>query len=165
MGQKTQKNLRIESGISDEFAKICKRKKLNQNEVVEDLMKQFVARDGQAIFDELYAPHIMAMVQKGVDSQINRLAKMIYQTQTNSAAALHAIPLFHIEMMNFFDAAVQNYFDKRILAEEPKNLFKEYTMDKNGKGAITALQNMGRKNAAKRKEEITDEDIKHTFIL
>ena len=164
MGKKIQKNLRIESGISSEFAKICERKKLNQNEVVEDLMKQYIARDGESLFDELYAPKITKMVQKGIDNQINRLAKMLYQTQTNSAAALHAIPFFHIEMMKYMHEAFPNYLDKRLLAPTPKNLAKDYTMEHNGQRVINQFQNMGRDNVAKRKDAITDEDIQHTFI-
>ena len=102
---------------------------------------------------------ISAAVNKQIDTQINRLAKMIYQTQTNSAAALYAIPLFHIEMMKYFHKAIPHYFDPRMLNEFPKDLSKAYTMDVNGDAAIRALQNKSRKDVERRKKEITNEDI------
>lgn len=83
MARKLQKNVRIDSDILSDFERICKKKDISQNVMMEDLMKQFIARDGEELFDNLYSPKIESVVKNAIEGEINRLANMIYQTQTN----------------------------------------------------------------------------------
>lgn len=155
MAKKVQKNYRIDGGIANTFSAICDAKGLNRNIVIEDLMKQYSANDGQKIFDEIYAPLIAKAVQHSVKEQVERLAKMIYQTQTNSAASLFGTPLFHIEGLKGMEDILESYLDPRVLKQDRRRISETYTMKDNGLPAVAKLRKIAHDDVQKRKKEST----------
>lgn len=142
MATKVQKNLRIDAGILSEFEKIAKRKKQNHNAEVEELMKQYIARDGQMLFDDLYAPRIAHSVKQAVDEQINRLAKMIYKTQTDATAALIAAPVFHTQTIKGVEDVLDMYLNSQLLNPNRIRISNELSNANNGKTAVARLRKM-----------------------
>ncbi|USK77779.1 hypothetical protein [Peribacillus frigoritolerans] len=142
MAKKVQKNLKLDAGILAEFEKIANRKKEHHNTEIEEMMKQYIARDGQMLFDDLYAPRIAYSVEKAVDKQVNRLAKMIYQTQVDATAGLYSSPVFHIEMLKGVEEIMESYFDHRVLNPNRPKVSNKFTFNENGKKAVANLRKM-----------------------
>ncbi|MCI2254237.1 hypothetical protein L2D08_07660 [Domibacillus sp. PGB-M46] len=142
MARKQQKNIRIDQGVLAEFEKIANRKKQHHNAEIEELMKQYIARDGQLLFDDLYAPRIAHSVKQAVDDQINRLAKMIYKTQVESTAALYATPVFHNQIVKGVEDVLEMFLDARILNQNRIRISDQYSISSNGKQAVKNLRKM-----------------------
>lgn len=157
MAKKVQKNLKLDAGILAEFEKIANRKKEHHNTEIEELMKQYIARDGQMLFDDLYAPRIAYSVEKAVDKQVNRLAKMIYQTQVDASAALYSSPVFHIEMLKGVEEIMESYLDPRVLNPNRPKISNKFTFNENGKRAVASLRkiaNIDHQEKRKQKEQV-----------
>ncbi|MDF9763798.1 hypothetical protein OKW24_005694 [Peribacillus simplex] len=142
MASKKQKNLNIDEGILKKFEEIANRKKQQHNTEVEEMMKAYIARDGQILFDDLYAPRIAHTVTKAVDHQIERLAKMIYQTQVDATAALYSSPVFHIEMLKGVEEIFETHLDPRVLNQNRPKVSNQFTFNHNGKSAVKNLRKM-----------------------
>ncbi|MDM5451037.1 hypothetical protein [Peribacillus simplex] len=142
MARKKQKNLNIDEHILQDFEKIANRKKQQHNTEVEELMKAYIARDGQLLFDDLYAPRIAHTVTKAVDDQIDRLAKMIYQTQKDATAALYSSPVFHIEMLKGVEEIIETHLDPRLLNQNRPKVSTKFSFNHNGKLAVKNLRKM-----------------------
>lgn len=153
MAVKRQKNLRMDDGILSEFEKICKKKKMDQNAIMEDLMKQFIARDGQMLFDDLYAPRISHAVKTAVDDQINRLAKMIYKTQIDATAALYSTPILHNQLLHGMEDIMDMYLDPRIMNQNRTRISEQYTFNLNGKNAVRNFRNIAITDHKEQKKE------------
>ncbi|MED1205595.1 hypothetical protein [Heyndrickxia acidicola] len=159
MATKVQKNLRIDAGILAEFEKIANRKKQNHNAEMEELMKQYIARDGQILYDDLYAPRIAQAVKNAVDEQINRLAKMIYKTQVDATAALYSAPVFHTQTLKGMENVLEAFLDKRLLDPNRLRPSDQYTFSGNGKPAVSNLRKIARTDHQEQKKEPEKEQI------
>lgn len=159
MAHKRQKNLRIDEGILDEFEKICNRKKQNHNVEMEELMKQYIARDGQMLFDDLYAPRIAHSVKTAVDDQINRLAKMIYKTQVESTAALYSAPVFHSQMLKGLEDILDMFINPQLLNQNRIRISDQYSLAANGKTAVKNLRKIALTDHQDQKKETKKEEV------
>lgn len=157
MARKRQKNIRIDEGILNEFEKIANRKKQHHNEEIEELMKQYIARDGQMLFDDLYAPRIAHSVKQAVDEQINRLAKMIYKTQVESTAALYSAPVFHNQMIKGVEDVLDMYMNGQLLNPNRIRISDQYSLSSNGKQAVKNLRKIALSDHQDQKKESSKE--------
>ncbi|PGQ88339.1 hypothetical protein [Priestia megaterium] len=155
MARKVQKNVAIDAGVLAEFAKIANRKKQNHNAEIETMMKEYIARDGQMLADDIYAPRIAQAVKLAVEGQINRLAKMIYQAQINSSAALYSGSLLHIENTKNIEKLFETYLDPRLLKPDRQKLSAKMSFDKNGKAAIETFRKYAHDDVQKQKQVAT----------
>ena len=153
MARKVQKNVGIDAGVLAEFAKIADRKKQNHNAEIEAMMKDYIARDGQMLADDIYAPRIAQAVKLAVQGEINRLAKMIYQTQINSSASLYSGSLLHIENMKNIEELLETYFDPRLLNPNREKLSTKFSFEKNGKTAIAKFRKIAHDDVQQQKRE------------
>ncbi|USK72633.1 hypothetical protein [Peribacillus asahii] len=158
MARKRQKNLRIDEAILDEFEKIANRKKQQHNTEIEELMKAYIARDGQLIFDDLYAPRIEHAVKQAVESQINRLAKMIYQTQVDATASMYSAPVFHIESLRGIENILETYIRPEVLNPSRVKVSDQYTFNHNGKLAVKNLRKVAYMDHQENKKAKQDEN-------
>lgn len=159
MARKQQKNIRIDQGVLSEFEKIANRKKQHHNVEIEELMKQYIARDGQLLFDDLYAPRIAHSVKQAVDDQINRLAKMIYKTQVESTAALYATPVFHNQIVKGVEDVLEMFLDARILNQNRIRISDQYSISSNGKQAVKNLRKMALTDHQEQKKDRSNDQM------
>lgn len=153
MAKKRQKNIRIDAGVLDAFEKIAGRKGQHHNAEIEEMMKSYIARDGQLLVDEVYAPMIAQAVKIAVQAEINRLAKMIYQAQINSSASLYSGSLLHIENLKNIEELLETYFDPRLLNPERQKLSAKFSFEKNGKTAIKRFRKIAHDDVQQQKRE------------
>ncbi|MED4068584.1 hypothetical protein [Priestia megaterium] len=153
MARKVQKNVGIDAGVLAEFTKIANRKKQNHNAEIEAMMKDYIARDGQMLADDIYAPRIAEAVKLAVDGQINRLAKMIYQAQINSSASLYSGSLLHIENLKNIEELLETYLDPRLLNPDRQKLSARFSFEKNGKTAIKRFRKIAHDDVQEQKRE------------
>lgn len=159
MARKQQKNIRIDQGVLSEFEKIANRKNQHHNAEIEELMKQYIARDGQLLFDDLYAPRIAYSVKQAVDDQINRLAKMIYKTQVESTAALYATPVFHNQIVKGVEDVLEMFLDARILNQNRIRISDQYSISSNGKQAVKNLRKMALTDHQEQKKDRSNDQM------
>lgn len=157
MATKTQKNIRIDAGILDQFEKIANRKKQHHNAEIEELMKQYIARDGQLLFDDLYAPRIAHSVKQAVEEQINRLAKMINKTQIDSTASLYSAPLLHNQVVRGMEDVLDMYLNGQLLNQNRVRISDRFTLAANGKTAVRNLRNLALSDHKENRKEQTKE--------
>lgn len=153
MARKRQKNLRLDEGIVTEYEKICDRKKENHNTVMEELMKQYIARDGQMLFDDLYAPRIAHSVKTAIDEQINRLAKMIYKTQVDATASLYSTPVFHSQQIKAMEDVLDMFINPQLLNKDRIRISDQYSLANNGKTSIKNLRKIALSDHQEQKAE------------
>jgi len=153
MAKKRQKNIRIDAGVLDAFEKIAGRKGQHHNAEIEEMMKSYIARDGQLLVDEVYAPMIAQAVKIAVQAEINRLAKMIYQAQINSSASLYSGSLLHIENFKNIEELLETYFDTLLLNPERQKLSAKFSFEKNGKTAIAKFRKIAHDDVQQQKRE------------
>lgn len=153
MAVKRGKHMRIDSGTLTEFEKIAKKKKKHQNQIIEEMMEEYITRDGQMLTDDLYAPRIAEYVKKAVDGQINRLAKMIYKTQVESTASLYANPLLHNQILAGVEEILEEFLHPQLLDQNRTLISKNYTLDKNGKVAVNRLRKVAHTDHEEQKEK------------
>ncbi|MED3561487.1 hypothetical protein [Bacillus xiapuensis] len=158
MARKRQKNIRIDEGILAEFEKIANRKKQQHNTEIEELMKQYIARDGQMLADDIYAPRISKSVEMAVEKQINRLAKMIYKTQVDSTASLYGSPVFHTQMLRGMEDILDTFLDTRLLRQDRVRISDQYSLANNGKQAVKNLRKMALTDHQEQKREQVTEN-------
>lgn len=142
MAKKQQKNIRIDKTVLDEFAKIADRKGQHHNIEIEEMMKHYITRDGQLVFDDLYAPRIAHAVKQAVDEQINRLAKMIYKTQVESTASLYSTPVFHNTLLKNVEDVLETFLHPRLLSESRTRISDKYSKNENVHHAVRNLRKM-----------------------
>jgi hypothetical protein len=142
MAKKKQKNITIDAGILKSFEKIADQKGQHHNIEIEEMMKAYIARDGQLLFDDLYAPRVDQVVTKAVDRGTDRMAKMVYQAQLDSTAALYSSPVFHIEMLKAIEEILETFFDPRVLNQNRPKISNKFTFNHNGKLAVKNLRKM-----------------------
>lgn len=142
MSVKKQKNIRIDESVLNEFEKIANRKKQKHNSEIEDLMKQYIARDGQLLFDELYAPRIEHTVKQAMDDQVNRLAKMISKVSIDATASIYSTPLLHNQILKGTEDILERYLDVRILNQNRTPISQEYTVSKTANNAIGYMRKL-----------------------
>lgn len=153
MATKRQKNLRIDDSILTQFEKICKKKKVDQNSEMEELMKQHIARDGQMLTDDIYAPRIAQAVTHAVDAQINRLAKMIYKTQVDATAALYASPVFHNQSLKGMEDILEMFLNSQLLNPNRVRISDQHSLNTNGKTAVHNLRKIALTDHKEQKRE------------
>lgn len=120
-------------------------------------MKQYIARDGQMLFDDLYAPRIAHSVKTAVEEQINRLAKMIYKTQVDATAALYSSPVFHSQTLKGVEDVLDMFINPQLLNKDRIRISDQYSLANNGKTAVKNLRKIAltdhQEQKAERKEK------------
>lgn len=160
MAKKVQKNLKLDAGILAEFEKIADRKKEHHNREIEEMMKAYIARDGQLIFDDLYAPRIAHSVKQAVDDQINRLAKMIYQAQVDATAALYSTPIFYNQTLKGMEDILENFMNVQLLNPTRSRISNKNSLNENGQQAVRNLRNIAITDHKDNKKKKTKEEMK-----
>lgn len=159
MAKKANKHFRLDEGILNEFVKITKKKKAIQSEEVEEMMKQYISRDGEMIFDDLYAPRISHAVKQAVDEQINRLAKMIYKTQVDATASLYSAPVFHNQTLKGIEDVLDMYINGQLLNPNRQRISENHTLNTNGKNAIHNLRKIALTDHKEQKSKDSKEAV------
>lgn len=163
MARKKDVHYKIDEGIVNEFTKIIESKKKNDKDrtitysgVIEEMMKNYIALDGQLLVDEIHAPRIGYAVKKAVDDQMQRLIKMISKTQLEATAALYSAPLFHHETLKGMEEILENYMNTQLLDPARTRIADKKSFNTNGLQSIQTLRNIAvndRKAQMKRKSE------------
>lgn len=153
MAIKQQKNLRIDMGIAEQFAKICKKNGVDQNSQMEDLMKQYIARDGQILFDDIYAPRIEAATERAMDKQITRMIKMLNKVQIDSTASLYSHPAFYNQTIKGIEDVLNEFLDARVLNPHRTAISSKYSVSSNGKQAVRSLRNIALTDMKEQRKE------------
>lgn len=153
MATKVQKNLRIDAGILDQFEKIANRKKQHHNIEIEEMMKAYIARDGQLLFDDLYAPRIEQATERAMEKQINRLAKMINKDHIDTTAALYSAPAFYNQTVKAIEDIFEGYLDPRLLSPTRSPISANYSLSENGKQAVRNLRNISMTDHKEQRKE------------
>ena len=163
--RKEQKNFRIDASVVSKFAEICARKKIAQNEEVENLMRQYIVRDGEAFTDEVYAPWLANQVEAGMDRQVTRMAKMLYQTQVNTDAALLAQAQFYKDLIDHLELAFKNYFIPQLFNPNAESLAEKYTIEEDGEETLKRVRTRALKIPGIRRKELNKlkKDIRMLF--
>jgi hypothetical protein len=153
MGRKTRKNYSVDEGVAVQFQKICKKNEKEYSAVIEDLMKEYVARDGQALMDDLYAPRIQVLVEKTVRKEIDRLARMLYNINVDVTAGLYAFPAMYKKTMNSIETTLDQYINEQLLSPNRKPLSQEFKVGEEGERIIDTIRNYSRKSMKIRQRE------------
>jgi hypothetical protein len=140
MPKKKSKHLRIDEGILNEFEKIAKRKKSQHNTEVEEMMKQYIALDGQMLFDELYAPRLEHVIKRVFDQETHRIMGMLYNVHRDATAALYANPIFHNKILEGVEKIIESFIQPALLNTDRNSIAQNYDFNTNGKNAVDHLR-------------------------
>lgn len=151
MARKVQKNIRIDEGVLQEFAKIADRKDQHHNVEIEELMKQYIARDGQLLFDDLYAPRISHAVKTAVDEQINRIMKVLYNINVDVTASLYSAPTFHQQAVRATEEVIESYLNPQLLDQQRVPISTNYSLAQNGQKSVDQLRKIAHSDIQKRR--------------
>jgi hypothetical protein len=151
MARKVQKNIRVDEGVLQEFVKIADRKKEHHNVEIEELMKQYIARDGQLLFDDLYAPRISHAVKTAVDEQINRIMKVLYNINVDVTAALYSAPTFHQQSVKGLEDVIESFLNPQLLDQQRTSISANYSLAQNGQKSVDHLRKIAHSDIQKRR--------------
>jgi hypothetical protein len=151
MARKKQKLLRIDESILNEFEKICKKKKSEYSYEVEQMMKDYIARDGQKLVDELYAEQIGKAVKSAMDDQVNRLAKMIYNVNVDTTAVLNSVPAIYKKNLKAIETTFENFMNEQLLSPERSSQADHFDYNSDGQKMVSNLRNHARNDIQQRK--------------
>jgi hypothetical protein len=156
MAKKERKHYYIDGGVISEFEKVVKRKGYENNSAaVEDLMKWFVAHDGQILMDDLYAPRISALVKRTMEKEIDRLAGMLYNVNVDVTANLYGQTAMHKKMLQDVEKIINRYINAQLLNPNPNPVSETFTVKDDGERIVTSMRKFARKDIAEKKREIS----------
>lgn len=140
MAKKAQKNYRIDAGVANKFSEICDSIGTDRNVIVEQLMKDFIAKDGKLLAGDIMAPWLAKSVEKAVEKQINRLAKMIYRTHVDATASVYGVPLLHKAIIKDVEDVLHTWINPQLLNPNRKRISDRRTLEDNGTGSVHNLR-------------------------
>jgi antitoxin component of RelBE/YafQ-DinJ toxin-antitoxin module len=117
MGKKERKTYNLDSGVVKSFQQIATKKGLKYSELLEQLLEQFIAKDGEMFADEIYAPRLEYTITQAVKKETNRLAAMIYKNQLETSAVLIGLPSLYKKMQKGMEDALRLHINPEILME------------------------------------------------
>lgn len=118
MGKKERKTYNLDSGIVKEFEQIAKKRGLKYSELLEQLLEQFIAKDGEMFVDDLYAPRLNELVQSTVRKEVDRACGMISNLHVDSNAVLIAVPALYKKLMQGLESTLENMLLENLLKED-----------------------------------------------
>jgi hypothetical protein len=151
MGKREGKFFRIDSSLTDEFVKICKRKKTEQSDEIEALLKQYIAKDGEITIDDIYAPRIAQAVKVAVDDQVNRIAKMLYNINVDVTSILYGMPAIHKKDLKALEDTIEMFVNPQLLNPKRTPQSTHFEFNKDGRNMIQNLRDFARNDIKQRK--------------
>lgn len=146
MATKTKKLYSIDSKIADEFMKICKRNDQEFSGVVEEFMKLYIRKDGEVLFDDLYAPRIDQVVSRRIDKGLDRIAAMINNVNVDVTAALLMFPSVYKKTMVSIEDTLNEFVIQEVLKPTRQPLAQDFMVGQDGQVMIQTARNAARKN-------------------
>lgn len=138
MAVKTRKNYSLDGGIVSEFQKVCMNNGKEYSETVEELMKMYIAKDGQLLMDEMHAP----LIEKILDRRLNKLFDQVKGMVYNQSVDIKLIPYLlislHKHSLENLEQVLDETFVTQILEPERESFADEWEPNQQG---IQMLQN------------------------
>lgn len=161
MGVKERKTYNLDSGVVKSFEQIAKKKGVSYSKLLEELLEQFIAKDGEMFADEIYAPRIESLVNQAVKKETNRLASMIYKNQIETSAILISIPALYKKIQKGIEEGIRVHINEEVLnetkEEDPLNgieyIHNSFRYQHEGKEMIQNLRNQSTKEYHENKKK------------
>lgn len=160
MAHKVRKNYSLDEGTVLKFQEICKKQKKEFSEVVEMLMEDYIAKDGQILIDDIYAPRMEAVVSRTMKKEIDRMAKMLYNINVDVTAGLYAFPALYKKTMGSVEDTFNHYVNEQLLTPNRQSLAKQFAIAEDGERIIQAVRNFARNDIKTRQQEKLSEQQK-----
>ncbi|MGG1571669.1 hypothetical protein [Fictibacillus sp. NRS-1165] len=158
MGKRIGKYFKVDQSLVNEFVKICEKRDIDQADGLEELLKQFIAKDGQITVDDIYAPRIGDAVKLAVDAQVNRMAAMLNSIDIDVKSILYGLPAFHKLSLQGTERTLVSHLDERLVKPSPIKESQQFDYTKDGFKMIEDMRSYARtdiSNRRKKKKEAT----------
>jgi hypothetical protein len=159
MGVKERSTYNLDSGIVNDFKKICKKRGKKYSEQLEQILEQFIAKDGEMFMDDLYAPRLNDLVKNNVRKEVDRVCGMINNLHVDSNASLIGTFALYKWMQESMETTIESYLraflSEDVLKDEKYRIIQRpsesLTYDGDGKEMIQNLRNTSRDDITTRK--------------
>lgn len=153
MGKKERKTYNLDSGVVKGFEEIAKKKGVKYSMLLENLLEQFIAKDGEMFADEIFAPRLEYAINQAVKKETSRLASMIYKNHIETSAVLISIPSLYKKVIQGIEESLRLHINPQILNEtkdeDPLDgidyIYPTFRYNHEGKDMIQKLRNQSEK--------------------
>lgn len=157
MARKQRKLYSLDEGLVQEFEKICKKRDMEFSAAVSQMMEDFVAKDGEMVMDELFAPRTNEMIRRTVIKEVDRIASMMYNLQVDVIANLYAVPSLYKKQLRSIETTFNEYMNEKILNENRVSHAEQFSFNEDGLKMVANLREYARKDM-KAKKKVKEEN-------
>ena len=150
MATKIQKLYSIDSKVVDDFQKCCKQNGKGYSEVMEELQKLYIEKQGNILLDDIYAPRVDAVVSRTMEKAIDRIAGMVHNINVDIIAAMYLQTALHKRGMQSTERILDHFLPDELLNPARDSLAESYrAVDDATNVLIPGSRNAARKQVAK----------------
>lgn len=152
MARKLRKLYSLDEGLVQEFEKICKKRNIEYSFAIGELMESFVAKDGEILMDDLYAPRINELIKRTMEKQIDRVMGGMYNLQTDVTANLYSVPSLYKKQLRSIETTFNDYMNPKILNPNRISHAEQFSFNEDGQKMISNLREYARKDMKAKKK-------------
>jgi hypothetical protein len=154
---KIKKLYSIDSKVVDEFQKCCKQNGKDYSEVMEELQRLYIERQGNILLDDIYAPRLDALVSRTLDKAIDRIAGMVHNINVDILATMYLQTALHKKGMQSTERILDHFLPDELLNPARTSIAESYrAVDDATNVLIPGSRNAARKQVTKDIKERTE---------
>lgn len=157
MAVKTKKTYSIDTKVANEFSKCCKENGKEFSEVLENLMKLYIEKQGNILLDDIYAPRLDALVSRTMEKAVDRIAGMVNNVNVDILASMFLLTAVHKKTLLGLENTIDHYLAEELLNSARETLAKDYKAVEDANNLIPGARNAARKQIAKDIRERTEQ--------
>jgi hypothetical protein len=157
MAVKTKKTYSIDTKVANEFSKCCKENGKEFSEVLEQLMKLYIEKQGNILLDDIYAPRLDALVSRTMEKAVDRIAGMVSNVNVDILASMFLLTAVHKKTLLGLEDTIDHYLAEELLNPARETLAKNYKAVEDANNLIPGARNAARKQIVKDIRERTEQ--------
>lgn len=149
MAVKTKKTYSLDTKVVNEFSKCCKENGKEYSEVLEQLMKLYIEKQGNILLDDIYAPRLNALVSRTMEKAVDRIAGMVNNVNIDILASMFLQTAVHKKTLLGLENTIDHYLAEELLNPVRETLAKNYKAVEDANNLLPGARNAARKQIAK----------------